>query len=931
MKGTTNAPGDFVTTGTAQNISGVKTHTNDLIIKNVAMGLKSMNTSLPDTRTNYIASGSLDWNIGAYVNGNGNQFAQVNIYDTPTQRNMRLRVISPTKQNWMSMGLMDDNGAVYSYATSRATPTENDEILTLRNGVTLGTAQTIGGIKTFTNYGSGLVRQTITVRAPTDAEITAGTVWFQIYTHINTSTACKMRIRAYSRHDSFEFVIGLGGSGSGSVVSSGGFTHRTNSSRRVVFANDGTNVKLYVNGINSAGGYTLTIEQLASDGYAGTSDTNSFPLTYNDTPIAYPTTAGGFSNIVELTDLTVNTGYSQTIGGIKTFTSTMYKSINKSTSQLLDTTTWTWLNGTEWRTTDSPKVRVADIRRTVSKGVINGSTTTDQQVYHMLDFNLLNTGGTEKGISVILAEDGTSYATTTAKRTYASAGNNDILTKEHLESDITIDGIKTFTRGTSSGLAIIKRVGGDASSVTTNATLSFQTNAGQRGDINNWETGTFVSTQMSAIGNSRQFIAVYTNKSDNTAWATAPFRPYANMDSTSGASDILTRAHVPDLISANVGNGQISLTSSRGTAIDNFTVNQSSGKNIVLPASSTQYTNQTLTFALQSTPDFSDYPYMASKSITGLTADMYASVTYDDAQVSSGQYAPFCQTLAGEVRLYAKSDVGEQTIPTISIGMDDSSAQQSMSNFVTLTGAQDISGTKTFYTTGFTRLAARSTRTSGNIGGVVFVDSYGTDKGSLIGTVGGGLYLSPKNDNPATISNQRAYSSSNTEDIVTIGSLQASTDVVHTVGNETIGGTKVIDSFPKASFHFRLTSTSKVEIARLSIVTDTTIYMLIHSRSNGSVYGHVTFTLDENNAIRTFTKSFIGDNLGSQTGKLYLHIEDDAVILSIGNASSMNNYYSILLMGAYSGAGIDRFLNTQYLGRSTTSLVDPNISVVITA
>ena len=90
---------------------------------------------------------------------------------------------------------------------------------------------------------------------------------------------------------------------------------------------------------------------------------------------------------------------------------------------------------------------------------------------------------------------------------------------------------------------------------------------------------------------------------------------------------------------------------------------------------------------------------MASKSITGLTADMYATVTFSDAQVSSGQYAPFCQTLAGEVRLYAKSDVGTQTIPTISVGMDDSSAQQSMSNFVTLTGAQTIDGAKTMSST----------------------------------------------------------------------------------------------------------------------------------------------------------------------------------------------------------------------------------------
>lgn len=38
--------------------------------------------------------------------------------------------------------------------------------------------------------------------------------------------------------------------------------------------------------------------------------------------------------------------------------------------------------------------------------------------------------------------------------------------------------------------------------------------------------------------------------------------------------------------------------------------------------------------------------------------------------------------------------------------------------------------------------------------------------------------------------NQRTYSASNTNDVVTIGSLQASTDVVHTTGNETVAGNK---------------------------------------------------------------------------------------------------------------------------------------------
>ena len=153
------------------------------------------------------------------------------------------------------------------------------------------------------------------------------------------------------------------------------------------------------------------------------------------------------------------------------------------------------------------------------------------------------------------------------------------------------------------------------------------------------------------------------NISTNVAYMYGPNRAYSSTEN----SDVLVKAHVPDLISANVSNQQISLTSSRGTAVDSFTLNQMSSKNIVLPAGSTQYQDVSVTFTAQSPADFSDYPYMASYSVTGLTADMYATVTFSEAQVSSGQYAPFCQTVAGAVRLYAKSDMGAQTIPTISV------------------------------------------------------------------------------------------------------------------------------------------------------------------------------------------------------------------------------------------------------------------------
>ena len=47
----------------------------------------------------------------------------------------------------------------------------------------------------------------------------------------------------------------------------------------------------------------------------------------------------------------------------------------------------------------------------------------------------------------------------------------------------------------------------------------------------------------------------------------------------------------------------------------------------------------------------------------------------------------------------------------------------------------------------------------------------------------------------------RTYSASNTDDIVTIGSLQASTDVVHTAGNETVGGIKTMIKGAHSGLH----------------------------------------------------------------------------------------------------------------------------------
>lgn len=118
---------------------------------------------------------------------------------------------------------------------------------------------------------------------------------------------------------------------------------------------------------------------------------------------------------------------------------------------------------------------------------------------------------------------------------------------------------------------------------------------------------------------------------------------------------------------------------------------------------------------------------------------------------------------------------------------------------VHLAGAETIPGAKTFSATptvlatnDLAHLDLKSTRVSGNLGAVIFRNSNGNIINSMSSTVEGQLSLNLENGTTkrAVIVGQRAYDANNTSDVVTIGSLQASTDVVHTTGNETIGGDK---------------------------------------------------------------------------------------------------------------------------------------------
>ena len=107
-----------------------------------------------------------------------------------------------------------------------------------------------------------------------------------------------------------------------------------------------------------------------------------------------------------------------------------------------------------------------------------------------------------------------------------------------------------------------------------------------------------------------------------------------------------------------------------------------------------------------------DFPYRASVSITGVTHYMSATVIYSQAQCISGAYSTYCQTYDGGVYLYAKTNVGTQTIPAIScdisvnyINVDNVPTEDSQAvitsggvyaNCVRTSGDQDIAGGKIF-------------------------------------------------------------------------------------------------------------------------------------------------------------------------------------------------------------------------------------------
>lgn len=64
---------------------------------------------------------------------------------------------------------------------------------------------------------------------------------------------------------------------------------------------------------------------------------------------------------------------------------------------------------------------------------------------------------------------------------------------------------------------------------------------------------------------------------------------------------------------------------------------------------------------------YEDFPYKADIPLTGVTADMVPTVTFDVPEATGGELAPVCSTGAGYVRIYAVGALSTFTIPSISL------------------------------------------------------------------------------------------------------------------------------------------------------------------------------------------------------------------------------------------------------------------------
>lgn len=154
----------------------------------------------------------------------------------------------------------------------------------------------------------------------------------------------------------------------------------------------------------------------------------------------------------------------------------------------------------------------------------------------------------------------------------------------------------------------------------------------------------------------------------------------------------------------------------------------------------------------------------------------------------------------------------------------------------------------------------------------------------------------------------RAYNANNPGDVATIGTLDGYSPMVRTSGNQVISGLKRFENL--FYVHARVQSTNALELARYAISEDMIFALSIFTRF-GSVEGVLTITTNGTDTINNMTlaKTVVASS-SILASTLYAYIDNGYVVICFGNDITANNYFSILVRGNFSGAGIESYPDT---------------------
>ena len=124
-----------------------------------------------------------------------------------------------------------------------------------------------------------------------------------------------------------------------------------------------------------------------------------------------------------------------------------------------------------------------------------------------------------------------------------------------------------------------------------------------------------------------------------------------------------------------------------------------------------------------------------------------------------------------------------------------------------------------------------------------------------------------------------------------------------------------------SGYHSRLTGTSKVELCRykVSSAMNTVIFMLVNARGVGTI-GQLAISYD---GVFNISLSFSGTKIYGELSPsfIYAYLDNDEIVICIGNNSTTNNYFAVSIFGAISGAAIEQPLDFSNIGTSRTATI----------